>query len=38
MRIHWGPTASRCVPVAYRVGWRVRRTAAETLNRLVVHS
>jgi hypothetical protein len=26
------------VPRAYRLGWCVRRTAAEALNRLVVHS
>jgi hypothetical protein len=25
------------VPMAYRVGWLVRRTAVHTLNRLVVH-
>jgi hypothetical protein len=25
------------VPMAYRLGWAVRRTAAHTLNRLAVH-
>ncbi|MCW2568019.1 MAG: hypothetical protein JWN54_2116 [Mycobacterium sp.] len=25
------------VPMAYRLGWLVRRTAAHTLNRLAVH-
>jgi hypothetical protein len=25
------------VPLAYRVGWRVRRTAARTLNRFTRH-